>query len=167
VKAGCREEYGQLTFSLLVDSVGLDQTKDYDVARKLDHRFRRVWGELDAFSTSSVGMIGIPIASYLRLATALRESEAPEPVLSSLLPFLNAYDLAFETARSKAFHWRRLLMPFHPAEPDILSVFSIADKWLNRRGKRAMDFVRERSDSPLAATLLAEGLEAIEDKFAG
>jgi hypothetical protein len=54
-------------------------------------------------------------------------------------------------------------MPFHPVEPDTLSVFAVADKWLRKHKARAMDFVRERSDSRLAANLLAQAIEAVED----
>jgi hypothetical protein len=67
-------------------------------------------------------MMGIPIASYLDLAVSLEENTDPHEAEYHILPFLNAYEGAISTARSKTYHWRRLLMPFHPVEPDILRV---------------------------------------------
>jgi len=104
-------------------------------------------------------MMGIPMVSYLSLATLIEEDAPPHHVQYLLLPFLNAYELAIATARSKRYHWRRLLMPFHPAEPDILSVLCVANAWFKRRKQTITDFLRERSESRLASRLLSDALE--------
>jgi hypothetical protein len=77
------------------------------------------------------------------------------------LPFLNAYEVAIDTARSRTYHWRRLLMPFHPAEPDILSVLCIANIWFTRHEQVLTDFIRERTESRLASRLLSDALERV------
>lgn len=156
------ERFDQLAYSLLVDSVIEPASKHEREPQPRYSRFRRVANELTAFSTTPVGMMGIPMASYLSLATSLEEGAEPYDVQYLLLPFLNAYELAIMTARSKRYHWRRLLMPFHPIEPDILSVLFVANAWFKRRKQPLTNFIRGRSESILASRLLSDALEQMD-----
>lgn len=156
------DQSGQLTFPLLVEGASEAPEQGDDVARSRQERFLRVATELKAFSTTPLGIMGIPIENYLSLATSMEQNADPHETEYHLLPFLNAYEAAITTARSKAYHWRRLLMPFHPVEPDILSVLSVANAWFRRREIALTDFVRERSDSRFASKLLSAALEEME-----
>jgi hypothetical protein len=156
------EQSGQMAYPLLVESVVDLEEQPADDPQARRGRFRRVTSELSALSTTPLGMMGIPIASYLGLAASLEENVDPHEAEYHLLPFLNAYEVAITTARSKTYHWQRLLMPFHPAEPDILSVLSVANGWFKRRKIALTDFVRERTDNRFASKVLSAALEQID-----
>jgi hypothetical protein len=149
----------EFAYPLLVDSVTESEAQHSSAPRETTHRFRRVASELSAFSTTRLGLMGIPTVSYLSLAASLAENAAPQEVQYLLLPFLNAYEVAVLTARSKKYHWHRLLMPFHPVEPDILSVLCVANLWFKRRNQVLSNFIRERTESRLASRLLSDALD--------
>ena len=153
---------GQLAYPLLVVSVTEADDQDTPELQERKRWFRQLANELSAFSTTPIGMMGIPMASYLNLATSIEAEAAPHHVQHLLLPFLDAYEVAVVTARSKTYHWRRLLLPFHPIEPDILSVLCVANVWFKRRKQVLTDFIRERIASPLASTLLSDALERVD-----
>jgi hypothetical protein len=155
------ERSNQLAYPLLVESVTAAEEPNASAREERNHRFRRVASELSAFSTMPVGMMGVPMASYLNLAKSIETGAAPHDVQYFLLPFLNAYEVAVDAARSKTYHWRRLLMPFHPAEPDILSVLCVADAWFRSRKQALTDFIRGRTESRLASMLLSDALERL------
>ena len=156
------ERYDQLAYPLLVESVADTEAEHGSAPESRSRRMRQVAIELSAFSTTPVGMMGIPMESYLNLARSIEMGATPQAVQYSLLPFLNAYEVAVVTARSKAYHWRRLLMPFHPVEPDILSVLCVADAWLKRHKEDLAGFIRERTESRFASLLLPDALERLE-----
>jgi hypothetical protein len=108
--------------------------------------------------------MGISTATYVTLAAALEANAPSKDVQYLLLPFLNAYEVAVNTARSKPYHWRRLLMLFHPVEPDILSVLCVANEWFKRRQQVLTDFIRERTESRFASRLLSDALERLDDQ---
>jgi hypothetical protein len=156
------DRFDQLAYPLLVDSATDPGDQHTKATQDRYGRFRRVASELTAFSTTPVGMMGIPMESYLSLARSIEEDAPPHDVQYLLSPFLNAYELAVATARSKRYHWRRLLMPFHPVEPDILSVLCVVNVWFKRRKQTLIDFIRERSESRLASRVLSDALERMD-----
>jgi hypothetical protein len=156
------ERFNQLVYPLLVESVTEADEQHTPATQERNLRFKRVVSELNAFSTAPLGMMGIPMASYLTLAESIETNATPQDVEYLLLPFLNAYEVAVLTARSKTYHWRRLLMPFHPVEPDILAVLSLANTWFKRRNQVLTDFIRKRSESRIASRLLSDVLERVD-----
>jgi hypothetical protein len=156
------DQSGQLAFPLLVEGANEGGEKGDDNVQARRDRFRRVVSEVTAFSTAPLGIMGLPTESYLSLAASMERDADPHEIEYQLLPFLSAYDVAIMTARSKAYHWKKLLMPFHPIEPDILSVFSVANAWFKLRDITLTDFVRERTDSRFASKLLSAALEQME-----
>ena len=155
------ERVNQLAYPLLVESITEAEEPHTQAPQERNRRFRKVADELNAFSTTPLGMMGIPMASYLNLAASIEAEAIPHDVQYLLLPFLNAYEVAIDTARFRTYHWRRLLMPFHPAEPDILSVLCIANVWFTRHKEVLTDFIRERIESRLASRLLSDALERV------
>jgi hypothetical protein len=157
------EQFSQLAYPLLIEgAMGFEQQRTKSAPDPFG-RFRRVGSELAALSTTPIGMMGISMASYLKLATSMEEEANPHDVQYYLLPFLNAYEVAVETARSKRYHWARLLMPFHPVETDILSVLAISNLWFKRRKLELSDFIRARAESRLASKLISDALERLEE----
>jgi transcriptional regulator with XRE-family HTH domain len=156
------DRFGQLTYSLLVEGAGRTVEPLSRTNQEFTGRFRRTASELAALSTSPLGIMGLPIASHLHLAASMEEQADPHDVQYFLSPFLNAFELALETARSKQYHWQRLLMPFHPAEPDIIAVLVMSDGWFRRRELKLVDFIRGRADNRLASKLLPDALERLE-----
>jgi hypothetical protein len=154
------DQSGQLAFALLVQGVREAATSVSDNSSSRQG-FRTVSSELSAFSTTPLGILGIPIESYVSLAVSMEGNASPEETEYHLSPFLNAFEVAITTARSKAYHWRRLLMPFHPVEPDILSVFTVANAWFKHRDRSLVDWIRKRQDSRFASKLLSAALEEI------
>jgi hypothetical protein len=156
------EQFSQLAYPLLIEgAMGFEQQTK--AVQDPYGRFRRVGSELTALSTTPVGMMGISMANYLKLATSMEEEANPHDVQYRLLPFLNAYEVALETARSKRYHWSRLLMPFHPVETDILSVLATSNLWFKRRKLKLSDFIRARAESRLASKLMSDALERVEE----
>jgi len=84
---------------------------------------------------SSRGMLGLPIGAYTDLALALSREE-PKAVLEATAPFLSTYNNCMKRAREDTYHWRAIAMPFHPAEPDILSVVYLVEAAARFREQR-------------------------------
>jgi hypothetical protein len=115
-----------------------------DLVRQSDYRAERRRAEsltipqaerFEPKRSRGLGTLGLPLDAYLNLAqftvrippeskVRIRDDrfdsvyeEAPQ----ALAPFLTAYSDALTRAQRNQYHWQRLAMPFHPAEPDILS----------------------------------------------
>ena len=113
---------------------------------------------------SPVGVLGLPVGAYLDLARALEIGEH-EPVIRTLLPFLSAYGNAMARARENDYHWRMMAMPFHPAEPDVLSVIFLVEAAMRRQGDKIISDVLGRVPLlPASANLLYHAvLERFDD----
>jgi hypothetical protein len=78
---------------------------------------------LASSQNSPIGVLGIPIGAYVDLSYALsRQDLSLTTILEVLLPFLVPYSTAIRRCMKDQYHWKRLAFPFHPAEPDVLSV---------------------------------------------
>jgi len=97
--------------------------------------------DLQASGTSPVGILGLPVAAYLNLAVALAGSQDISPQ-EGILPFLSAYNGAMRQASLNSHHWGRMVLPFHPAEPDILSVLVLAHLALKERKQSVFDLLQ-------------------------
>jgi hypothetical protein len=115
----------------------------------------RVRREVGASGSYPIGVLGLPVASYLSLASALAGSEY-SAVEEALLPFLTAYNTAIRQASYNSYHWSRMRLPFHPAEPDTLSVLVLADLAM-RRIERSVFDVLERIPLSRASGIILQG----------
>lgn len=123
---------------------------------------------LGVYRSYPLGVLGIPVGAYLDLADYLRgdayqgwEKEVPS-LERVLLPFLGAFNHAVETARETRHLWRPLGMPFHPAEPDVMSVMLLVESSIRRR---ELTLRRILGDFPLSSesrSLLLGVLEQLE-----
>jgi hypothetical protein len=96
--------------------------------------------ELQASGAKPVGILGLPVAAYLNLAVALAGSQDLSPQ-EAIVPFLSAYNGAMRQASLNTHHWGRMVLPFHPAEPDILSVLVLAHLALKERKRSVFDLL--------------------------
>lgn len=135
--AGLREQY---SYSLLIESVSepIEHGPNFDGESSSSREpnqeqsvRRRIEAELIAAAASPTGILGIPVIHYLNLSQTLRYEPKVGPILENLFPFIAIYDLAIRTAKTKRTHWRNFRLPFHPVEPDILSVVSLANDVLS------------------------------------
>ncbi len=113
-------------------------------------------GRIAGAETSPVGILGVPIGAYLDLADVL---ELPrinlDAVTAALLPFLASYSECVRRCMEDEYHWKLLAFPFHPAEPDILSVMLLVETTLRQRSAGSLlDRLRVVPIFPAAATLL-------------
>jgi hypothetical protein len=135
--AGLREQF---SYSLLIESASepIEHGPNFDEERSSSREpnqgesvRQRIESELEAAAASPTGILGISVIHYLNLSRTLRYEPKEGPILENLFPFIAIYDLAIRTAKTKRTHWRNFRLPFHPVEPDILSVVSLANDVLS------------------------------------
>ena len=126
--------------------------------------FAHLREELRASQNSPVGVLGIPVGAYLDLADVIGQSEFSESLLTeALLPFLLPYSLAIRRCMSDEYHWERLAFPFHPAEPDTLSVVYCVEATLRRKERTSIRRLLE--NMPLGRIATAIINYAIAERF--
>ncbi|MFN0106105.1 MAG: hypothetical protein ACKV2U_28950 [Bryobacteraceae bacterium] len=120
--------------------------------------------ELASARSSPIGILGLPVGAYVDLAVALeRRGNGGRDVEAAALPFLAAYSSAMARTFADSYHWGMMILPFHPAEPDILSVLFCAESVLrSRREGTLLDFLRAIPLFPPATDIL---YNAIAERF--
>lgn len=120
--------------------------------------------EMASAGASPIGILGLPVGAYVDLAVALEQrGEGSRRIEAAAIPFLAAYSSAVARAIEDSVHWPMLALPFHPAEPDILSVLFCAEAVLRkyRRGS-LLDLLRAVPFFPVAADIV---YNAISERF--
>jgi hypothetical protein len=120
--------------------------------------------ELASANASPIGILGLPVGAYVDLAVALeRDGKGGPHIEAAALPFLVAYSSAVARAFNNSFHWGMMILPFHPVEPDILSVMFCTEAVLRRRQRGSLlDFLKAIPLFPAATNLL---YNAFVDRF--
>jgi hypothetical protein len=149
-------EWTQLPYAVLTQATVEKQPRQKEM--------RAARARLVGSQTSPVGVLGIPIGAYLDLAHVL---ESPEPPLrgldEALLPFLGPYSIALRRCMQDEFHWQMMAFPFHPAEPDVLSVLFCVETALRRRQRGSVLAVLERM--PLFSVAMTIISNAVQERF--
>ena len=104
-----------------------------DAFVQVDERRLRLRGTLERFRTERIGVLGMPITVYLDVFDSLMSPGHGRSLEESLLPIVSAYSVALRRARSDRYHWTRLAIPFHPAEPDVVALLVAVGRALRRR----------------------------------
>lgn len=98
--------------------------------------------KLGFYRNQPIGILGIPLGNYLDVYDAIYQNldlsnnnnlNNQISLEEAVFPFLNSYNNAIRLARQNSYHWKRLAMPFHPAEPDIFSILLIIGTVMKRR----------------------------------
>jgi hypothetical protein len=93
----------------------------------------RIRHAAETVRTRRVGLFGLEVGVYLDLFDAAVRDSSPTRLAESLLPVVSAYSLGVRRASQDRYHWRRLAIPFHPAEPDVLALLVSLDRRLATR----------------------------------
>jgi hypothetical protein len=110
---------------------------------------------LEAFRTERVGVLGLPVALYLNLFDATASVASFGAVNSeALFPFLGTYSMAVQQAIHDRFHWSRMLMPFHPAEPEIMGLLMAVRRRSHGQGDDLRPVITSLPLNPTARVLL-------------
>lgn len=122
-------------------------------------RFRR---DMDVYRTERVGLLGLPVATYLELfdaAIASVRDTGEHALREALLPILAAYAAAVKRCREDRYHWLRLALPIHPVEPDVLGILLALDAWLRTRQASITRLITDMPVGSDALTLLRGSLK--------
>jgi hypothetical protein len=111
-----------------------------------DKDFQPLLNELHGSLSSPIGVLGLQVGAYLDLAHALKTGDKGS-ILRGFMPFLMAHSNAMTRAMENRYHWRRMALPFHPAEPDILSVTFLVEAAARRRNQKFVAGILK--DAPL------------------
>ncbi|HWB85011.1 MAG TPA: hypothetical protein VG675_12775 [Bryobacteraceae bacterium] len=125
----------QLVYSLLVDTANQALPRE-------SGQFEGAVRELRAIRGAMVGTYGLTVGDYLDLAASF-DYENGSRVMEALIPFLTAYNNAMRRAMADAYHWEHLMMPFHPAEPDLVGPIFIAGHAMKVRERYLREQLRQ------------------------
>jgi hypothetical protein len=141
----------------------------FDLARQPEYRAEQYQAEdwslpqaqrLEAKRAHGLGTLGLPLNTYLNIAqfavriptTSASEYEQNgrsdlfeslrEQAPRVLSPLLSTYSEALSRAQQNSYHWKRLAMPFHPAEPDILGALVLLREPLGQINVSLSDIFR-------------------------
>jgi len=113
----------QLAYVVLAQSAFINSYKEsFDI-------LINVRKSLDPYRHRPLGVLGISIGSLLDLFDSLVPDigEGRIELTEAIAPIFGAYNAAIRQAMQNHYHWERLMLPFHPAEPDIYGILTLAD----------------------------------------
>jgi len=124
-----------------------------------------LYGQVVGALNTRVGVLGLPVGAYVDLATALDRFELDSTIVTAtILPFLVSYSDVVRRGSQDHYHWPALAFPFHPAEPDIVSIVLLTETVLRTRANTSLRTVLGQVPLfPIAAKLLDN---VITDLFA-
>jgi hypothetical protein len=119
--------------------------------------------DLTPSGNTPIGVLGLPVGAYIDLARSFyTEGNGWGRIAEATLPFLAAYSSAIMRAHESDY-WDLVIVPFHPAEPDILSVLCCVEAVVRRRfQRRAAELIEQIPLNPVARTILHS---ILEDRF--
>lgn len=134
-------------------------------SRQVPHeRIINIRKELEPYRLRSLGVLGVPVGTILDLYDALVPTVALGKIelAESLMPFFGVYNTAIRQTSQNRYHWERLALPFHPAEPDIFSILTLANYALQiHHDSSVKRFIEQAPIALKSRYLLSTILEAI------
>jgi hypothetical protein len=113
---------------------------------------------LDPYRLRPLGVLGISVGTMLDLFDSLvpdieqRKVELAE----AMAPFFGAYNAAIRQTMQNHYHWERLALPFHPAEPDVYGVLTLVDSALRAHHEvRIQKFIEQAAIATESKNLLS------------
>lgn len=91
---------------------------------------------LEAFRSLPIGILGLSIGLYLDVVDAMNPLNRKKSISleESVLPFIYVFSFSLKQAMQNKYHWKRLAMPFHPAEPDIFGILLLVNRAMKSMG---------------------------------
>lgn len=127
-------------------------------------RLARIRGILDPYRTRQLGVLGVSVGALLDLSDSLvpeigqRRIDLDE----ALAPFLGTYNSAIRQAIQHHYHWERLALPFHPADPDTFGILALTNSAVQIRRNVVLQQIIEQAaiarESKYLMTTMLEGM---------
>ena len=92
--------------------------------------------KLDGYKSQKLGVLGMRVETYLDIYDSLEwPTDVPvsERVRHAIFPLLTSYATAIRQCKSDHYHWKRMAIPFHPAEPDVMATMVLVNRALMNR----------------------------------
>ena len=122
---------------------------------------------LDPYRLRSLGALGTTVGTLLDLFDSLVPNMGQRriDVAEAMAPFFGAYNTAIRQTIQNHYHWERLALPFHPADPDIYGILTLTDSALQiRRDVTLQRFIEQAAISLESRYFLSTILEGITGK---
>jgi hypothetical protein len=146
----------QLAYAVLAQSTFIESRKiSFD-------KLISVRRSLDPYRLRLLGVLGISVGTVLDLFDSLVPDAEQKKIelAEAMAPFFGAYNTAIRQAMQNHYHWERLALPFHPAEPDIYGVLTLADSALRvHRDITLQRFIKQAAIAEESKHLLSTILE--------
>ena len=115
--------------------VVLDQVSHIKSQDNSTEKIARMRKYLESYRLYRIGILGISIGSILDIIDALVPDfeNRKVDIVEALAPSLTAYNSALIYASQKRYLWKKMALPFHPAEPDIYSLLALTNSALRQR----------------------------------
>lgn len=128
----------------------LAQVSNSKLESSLYDRVLQIRRFLEPYRLQSVGILGMSVGSILDIADSIVPDLGTRQVdiFEAMTPFLSTYNSALNHSIQNRYVWRLLAFPFHPAEPDIYSVLTMANTAL--RFHKDISIMRYIKDSPIS-----------------
>jgi hypothetical protein len=108
----------------------------------------------DSMRSVRVGILGTPVSSYLDLFDAMVRRDRQQ-LREALFPFVAGYNDVFVRAIGNSFHWSLQAMPFHPLEPEVLSLLVAVSR---SAGDEVVEFIEGSGMNRIARSCLQQAL---------
>lgn len=119
---------------------------------------------LDPYRLRPLGVLGVSVGTILDLFDSLVPDMGQRKIdlAEAIAPFLGAYNGAIRQAIQNHYHWERLALPFHPADPDIYGVLTLTSTALQiRRDSTLQRFIEQAAIANECKDLLSTILEGM------
>lgn len=125
-------------------------------------RLVRVRRSLDPYRLRPLGVLGVSVGTLLDLSDSLVPDMGQRRIelTEAMAPLFGAYNAAIRQTMQNHYHWERLALPFHPAEPDVYGVLTLADTAIRIRSDFSLQrFIEQASIARESKYLLSTILE--------
>lgn len=98
-------------------------------------RIASVRRSLDPYRLRPLGTLGVSVGTFLDLTDALVLDVGQRRIdlAEAIVPFFGTYNAAIRQTIQNHYHWERLALPFHPADPDIYGILTLTNSALQMR----------------------------------
>jgi hypothetical protein len=122
--------------------------------------------DLDPYRLRPLGALGISVGTFLDLFDSLvpEIGQSKIDLSEAISPFFSAYNAAIRHTIQNHYHWERLALPFHPADPDIYGVLTLTNSALQmHRDVTLQRFIEKAAIARESKYLLSTILDGIAD----
>ncbi len=119
---------------------------------------------LDPYGLRPLGILGVSVGTLLDLSDSLVSDIGQRQIdlAEAMAPFLGMYNAAIRQRTQNHYHWERLALPFHPADPDIYGVLTLTNSALQmRRDVTLQRFIEQAAIARESKYLLSTILEGM------